>query len=140
MAKRRPRRQVPGTILRDIMLTRTPDELIEDLAVPHKTRAAYWRLMELGPQVEGVVRRGLRHADPIVRGHCCQFLDHYLSESAYPDLLACLDDPDPRVRFWASHALRCERCKAGAFHPPAAEVAAAVAAKAAGPLPMRFGV
>ena len=127
---------VPGSVLREVMKTRSPAELIDDLAVPHKSRAAFWRLMELGRSVVPVVEAGLRHPDPLVRAHCCLFFDHHMAEKAYPGLLTCLDDPDPRVRFHAAHALECERCKRDAWQPPDAGRRAAAAVLGGEPLPV----
>lgn len=118
-------RKVPGTILREIMKVTPPPELIEALAQPHRARAAFWRLLELGPAVSGLVRAGLRHPHPGVRAHCCQYFDHFLTPEAYPDLVVCLDDPDPDVRRQARHALECDRCKAGDWPPPADALAGA---------------
>jgi hypothetical protein len=112
------RKQVPGTILREIMKVTRPEELVETLAIPHRARAAFWRLMELGPSVAPVVQAGLSHPHPSVRAHCCQFFDHFLTPKAYDDLLACLEDPDPDVRWQARHALDCVRCKGDGWRPP----------------------
>lgn len=109
---------VPGTILREVTKIRTTEQLIEDLAVDHRAKAAYWRLRELGNKVALDVEAGMKHPDPRVRAYCCVFFDHHLTERAYPLLLDALDDPDPRVRFHAAHAIECERCKAGAWAPP----------------------
>ncbi|HVE93110.1 MAG TPA: HEAT repeat domain-containing protein, partial [Actinomycetota bacterium] len=48
-----------------------------------------------------------------VRRACCEFLDHYLVPEALPELIRLVDDPHPRVRLLALHALACDRCKEG---------------------------
>ena len=121
------RQQIPGTILREIMKVTPPSELVDALAIPHRAKAAFWRLMELGPAVAPVVQAGLKHDHPSVRAHCCQYFDHYLTPKAYPDLLACLEDPDPDVRWHARHALDCVRCKGDGWGPSAVDTELAAA-------------
>ena len=43
-----------------------------------------------------------------VRGHTV-----VTNEKALPTILRCLDDPVPRVRWHAVHALICDKCKTG---------------------------
>ena len=45
-----------------------------------------------------------------------------LDETAYPAVIAALDDGDPRVREEALHALACDRCKDNACRPEKADV------------------
>jgi hypothetical protein len=111
-------KKTPGTILREIMKITPPEELIEALAYPHRARAAFWQLMELGPSVARLVQAGLAHPHPSVRSHCCQYFDHFLILEAYEALVACADDLDPDVRLQARHALACVRCKGDGWRPP----------------------
>lgn len=54
---------------------------------------------------------GLRHTNPKVRWWCLQLLDHVGDERCFEQIIPALDDPVPRVRKMAEHALECERCK-----------------------------
>jgi HEAT repeat protein len=54
---------------------------------------------------------GLRDRSPQVRWWCVQLLDHLPDGSAIDALVAVLDDPVPRVRRNAAHALGCLACK-----------------------------
>ncbi len=97
-------------------------DLIEALAVPHRARAAYQRMLQRGAVLLPVVRANLSHPSASVREYCCKFLDHYADEDAFRELIAMLDDPDPRVRASGLHALACDRCKEGACRPAEALV------------------
>lgn len=59
---------------------------------------------------EGLVR-GTRHANPVVRWWSVQLLDHCPDERATTALTALFDDPVPRVRRNAVHAVGCPACK-----------------------------
>ena len=123
MAKRKQQRGTRGwrgpTFLTDIVEIRSPEELVDDLAIPHRARTTFWQLMKLGPAAKHVVRAGLSHPNASVRRHCCEYFDHFLVEEAYEDLLRCVNDPDKGVRWAARHALACERCKKDSWKPPA---------------------
>ena len=93
------------------------DELVEQLAVPHRHKDARRALMTAGRSATPALRRGLRHDSADVRRACCQVLDHFLDEDAIPELLENLRHDDASVRTWAVHALACERCKEGACRP-----------------------
>ena len=54
---------------------------------------------------------GLGDPNPQVRWWCIQVLDHVPDERAVPAIAAPLDDPVPRVRRNAAHALGCDACK-----------------------------
>jgi hypothetical protein len=86
-------------------------EVVGALAIPHRARAAFWRLVEIGPSALPEVRDGLSHPDPAVRRGCCEFVDLYPDHDALADVAVLLDDPDPDVRRMAGHALACARCK-----------------------------
>src|SRR5687768_13991757 len=90
---------------------------IENLLVKHRSTEARRRLYEAGPLAVSAVRRALRHENPHVRWFACGFLDHFLDNSALPELIERLDDEDARVRERALHTLACERCKEGACRP-----------------------
>jgi hypothetical protein len=55
---------------------------------------------------------GLAHPNPNVRFECAHALDGWDDGRAAPALAALLDDPVPRVRWMAMHALVCDACKA----------------------------
>ena len=56
---------------------------------------------------------GLNHGNPVVRWQCLQLLDAHPDHRAVPEILNLLNDPVPRVRWHALHALECDACKAG---------------------------
>ncbi len=56
---------------------------------------------------------GLSHRSPVVRRCCLELLDQHPEPRAVPHIVAALDDPVPRVRWHAVHALLCDVCKAG---------------------------
>ncbi len=57
---------------------------------------------------------GLSHESPVVRRCCLELLDQHPDPRAVPTILSALEDPVPRVRRHAVHALLCDACKAGA--------------------------
>jgi HEAT repeat protein len=93
------------------------DRLVEELGIEHRAKAAMRALMAAGTAATPAVRRGLKHADPVVRVGCCGVLDHFLDPDAIPELLANLSHEHPGVRGWALHALACDRCKEGSCRP-----------------------
>ncbi|XOV90622.1 MAG: HEAT repeat domain-containing protein [Pseudomonadota bacterium] len=93
------------------------ESLIEQLAIPHRAKRAYWRLVGAGSRSLPAVRRGLSSAEGDVRMHCARILDHIVDEDSIDELVKLLDDPDPRVRVHALHALACDRCKDNACRP-----------------------
>jgi len=97
---------------------------VERLADPARARPAYWHLVASGRAALPAVQAGLRHESAAVRAQCAEALDHLVDEASYPLLVACLDDPDPRVRAKALHALACDRCKDHACRPDKAAVLA----------------
>lgn len=66
-------------------------------------------------QVLRVLLQGLTHANPSVRYECAHALDTYGDTSCIASLLALTDDPVPRVRRIAIHALSCHACKPESF-------------------------
>ena len=56
---------------------------------------------------------GLGHESPVVRRVCLEFLDAHPHPRALPHVAACLEDPVPRVRWHAVHAICCDVCKEG---------------------------
>ncbi len=56
---------------------------------------------------------GTRHENPQVRWWSVQLLDHLPDSRATAALAERLDDPVPRVRRNAAHALGCAACKPG---------------------------
>jgi len=56
---------------------------------------------------------GLSHESPVVRRCCLELLDQHPDLRAVPHILKALDDPVPRVRWHAVHALLCDACKLG---------------------------
>ena len=97
-------------------------QLVEDLAVKHRADQSLRALMAAGPLATPAVREGLRHPDPAVRVGCCKVLDHFMDESALPELLENLHHKNELVRAWAMHALACDRCKEGTCRPGEDEV------------------
>ncbi len=90
---------------------------VEYLGVEHRAADALRRLMAAGMQATPVVRQGLQHPNPAVRVGCCKVLDHFLDESALPELIENLAHPNEEVRVWALHTLACDKCKEGVCRP-----------------------
>ena len=67
----------------------------------------------LPPERLEAVIWGVSHPSPVVRRCCLELLDQHPDPSAIPHIVAALDDPVPRVRWHAVHALHCDVCKAG---------------------------
>jgi len=86
-------------------------------ADPLRAKRAFWHLVLSGAPALPAVREGLRHSNPEVRRYCTKVLDHLVDEESFGDLVRVLDDPDPRVRADALHALACDRCKQGGCLP-----------------------
>ena len=95
---------------------------VEELGVVHRAQAALRGLMDAGPRATPLVRQGLQHPNPDVRVGCCKVLDHFLDESALPELIENLAHPDEEVRSWALHALACDKCKEGVCRPGEVDV------------------
>lgn len=87
-------------------------ELIRELAVPHRAKKAWWRLIAMGEAALPAVQAALSDSNADVRLHCVRYLDHFPTQDLVGDLIALLrTEADPRVRAQALHALACDRCK-----------------------------
>lgn len=95
---------------------------VDLFADPIRSRRAYWHLVASGQPALEAVRAGLHHEQPDVRMFCARVLDHLADEDSFPDLIAMLADPDPRVRGHTLHALACDRCKDNACRPAKEDV------------------
>lgn len=73
--------------------------------------ASHLRTTRLSPGAFDAVIEGLQDPNPKVRWWCIQVLDHVPDERAVNAIAALLDDPVPRVRRNAAHALGCVACK-----------------------------
>ena len=102
---------LPRPLGSEHMATLGVDDVVAALGVPHRSRAAYWRLVALGDAAVPAARAGLRHPLPAVRRGCCEFLDLFGDAASAAELQSLIDDPDADVRWMAVHALRCARCK-----------------------------
>lgn len=63
--------------------------------------------------MELVAQGALEHPSPAVRWRCLDLLDHHGDETIGPTVVRALDDPVPRVRRHAVHALTCAKCRIG---------------------------
>jgi hypothetical protein len=73
--------------------------------------ATYLREAQLTPAAFDAVVDGLADKNPRVRWWCVQVLDHVPDPRAVEAIANLLDDPVPRVRRNAAHALGCVACK-----------------------------
>jgi hypothetical protein len=69
------------------------------------------RSVQLSPALVDALVAGVRHPHPRVRWWCIQLLDHSEDPAAIAAVAPALDDPVPRVRRNAAHALGCVICK-----------------------------
>jgi HEAT repeat protein len=69
------------------------------------------RSVELTDDVFAGLVRGTQHDNPVVRWWSVQLLDHCPNERATAALVPLFDDPIPRVRRNAVHAVGCPACK-----------------------------
>lgn len=72
------------------------------------------RAVSLSDDVFNGLARGTRHASPVVRWWSVQLLDHCPEDRATEVVCALFDDPVPRVRRNAVHAVGCRACKPSA--------------------------
>ena len=104
------------------LMHRTPraadyDGWVAQLSKSTRRQRAKIYLRGAGQPAVPAVRRGLQHADPVVRRQCASILDHLADELAFVDLVVALDDEDPGVLKRALHALACDRCKENECRP-----------------------
>ena len=93
-------------------------------------RAARDALIAAGGAGRSAAVEGLRHPEPPVRRGCVDFLDHHADNGCAGDLRrVALDDPIPRVRRFAVHALGCVRCKTSPLDMDLVEFLAMVAGR-----------
>jgi HEAT repeat protein len=79
---------------------------------------------QLPPEKIDALIWGLSHCNPVVRRCCLEQLDQHPDARAIPHILKALNDPVPRVRWHAVHALTCDACKPGhSFLTPEVEPA-----------------
>lgn len=91
-----------------VQLQRAVDDLVS------RRPLAAGELPRLDPALRPVLTWGaLSHPDPPARRLCLDYLDHLAGPEAAETFAAALDDPVPRVRRHAIHALTCEACKPG---------------------------
>jgi hypothetical protein len=69
------------------------------------------RAVTLTPAVRAALIDGLRHDSSSVRWWCLQLIDHVADALLLEQVVPLLNDPVPRVRKMAEHALSCEVCK-----------------------------
>ena len=86
-------------------------EVMRSLLGDVNTRAL--RHLELSEPAFAALVGGLSHDHPQVRWWCIQMLDHCPDPRAVHAVVPLLDDPVPRVRRNAAHALGCLACKPG---------------------------
>jgi HEAT repeat protein len=96
-------------------LLRVPEERLEAMRIlaGGSLNARESRGRKLAPEAIAAVVGGLDDESPVVRRCCLEILDGHPDPTAVPGLLKRLDDPVPRVRWHAVHALACDACKAG---------------------------
>jgi HEAT repeat protein len=75
--------------------------------------ATHLRAATIGEDVYAALLEGLRAGNPRVRWWCVHVLDHVPDVRAIAAIEQMLDDPVPRVRRSAVHALGCATCKRG---------------------------
>ena len=98
------------------------DGCVRQLADPQRAQRAFWHLVLSGAPALDSVRRGLSSPNDDIRRWCTKAMDHLVDATGLVVLTSMLDDPDPRVRIEACHALACDRCKDNSCRPDAAAV------------------
>jgi HEAT repeat protein len=73
--------------------------------------ATHLRAVVLSDEVFAALVEGLGDPHPRVRWWCIQVLDHVPDPRAIAAIAPLMDDPVPRVRRVAAHALGCVACK-----------------------------
>ena len=98
------------------------DGWVRLLADPVRAQRAFWHLVLSGSDALDSVQRGLGSPNDDVRRWSTKAMDHLVDADGLATLVRMLDDPDPRVRLEACHALACDRCKDNGCRPDAAAV------------------
>jgi hypothetical protein len=103
--------------------TLTPDQLVNLLwdktqrnevitALVGGLTATELRRVTVSDDAKAALIRGLKHNNSKIRWWCIQLMDHVADESYLQPLLnAAYNDPTPKNRRHAIHALACEKCK-----------------------------
>jgi HEAT repeat protein len=101
----------------------TPDQLVDLLwdktqrnevitALVGGLTATELRHVTVDTEAKAALIRGLKHSNSKIRWWCIQLMDHIADESYLRPLLdAAYNDPTPKNRRHAIHALACEKCK-----------------------------
>jgi HEAT repeat protein len=70
------------------------------------------RQVVVSTEAKAALIRGLKHPNSKIRWWCIQLMDHIADETYLEPLLdAAYNDPTPKNRRHAIHALACEKCK-----------------------------
>jgi hypothetical protein len=103
--------------------TLTPDQLVDLLwdksqrnevitSLVGGLTATELRHVTVSAEAKEALIRGLKHSNSKIRWWCIQLMDHIADESYLTPLLdAAYNDPTPKNRRHAIHALACEKCK-----------------------------
>src|SRR6266498_5846141 len=75
------------------------------------TSMTHLRAARITESVFQALLQGLRDPNPRIRWWCVQLLDHSSDPRGVTAVASMLDDPVPRVRQNAAHALGCLACK-----------------------------
>ncbi len=96
-----------------------PQVLANRPGLPRAIAVMVRDILEARPADRAVViatyLKGLAHPNPRIRFECAHALDTYGDVSCRAPLMALIDDPVPRVRWMAMHALSCDACKEDLF-------------------------
>lgn len=92
------------------------------LADPVRAQRAFWHLVLTGHDALPSVRHGLESSNADVRRWATKAMDHLVDAEGLTVLVRMLDDPDPKVRVEACHALSCDRCRDDECRPDASSV------------------
>ena len=111
MGKKTPRTRSSSPTADEILRRQEIADAITDLTVPHRRRDAHRKLRAIGAAARPAVEEGLLADDPVIRAECTILIDRLAGNDSFELVLLLLDDPDPRVRGHAIHALACDRCK-----------------------------
>jgi hypothetical protein len=114
-----------------VQLFRLKERRVEAMrALAGAVNASDLRKLSVPVEVRDALISGITDPYPPVRWGCLQLLDHLPDPAVVPAICRALDDPVPRVRRLAAHALGCGACKPawhGALPPDAVSRLAEVA-------------